>query len=127
MLHMAHEEWLAEMVDMSSTRRGGLAPGRKERLASLVNYQQGSVVSRTIINRRTGTVTLFAFDKGESLSEHTTPFDALLHVLEGQAQVTVEGKESVVNVSEAIVLPAGKPHSVRAMVRFKMLLTMIRE
>ena len=101
--------------------------GRKERLASLVNYQQGSVVSRTIINKRAGTVTLFAFDRGETLSEHTAPFDALLHVLEGQALVTVEEKESVINASEAILLPAGKPHSVRAIVRFKMLLTMIRE
>jgi len=104
-----------------------LAPGRKENLASLLNYQQGSVVSRTIINKRAGSVTLFAFDEDESLSEHTAPYDALLHVLEGQAEVTVEGKESVVGASEAIVLPAGKPHSVRAQTRLKMLLTMIRE
>ncbi len=115
------------MMDADSTRRGGLAPGRKEKLASLVSYQQGSVVSRTIISHRAGTVTLFAFDEGESLSEHTAPFDALLHVLEGQAQVTVEGRESVVNASEAIVLPAGRPHSVRATTKFKMLLTMVRE
>ena len=104
-----------------------LAPGRKENFASLVNYQQGSVVSRTIINKRAGSVTLFAFDEGESLSEHTAPYDALLHVLEGQAKVTVEGKESVVDASEAIVLPAGKPHSVKAQTRFKMILTIIRE
>ena len=103
------------------------APGRKQELAALVSYQHGSVVSRTIINRKSGTVTLFAFDEGESLSEHTAPYDALLHVLEGQARVMVEGKESVVNASEAIVLPAGKPHSVKATIRFKMLLTMVRE
>ena len=118
---------LGEEVDAGSARRGGLTPGRKESLTSLVNYQQGSVVSRTIINQRAGTVTLFAFDEGESLSEHTAPFDALLHVVEGKAQVTVGGKESVVRASEAIVLPAGRPHSVRATSRFKMLLTMVRE
>jgi quercetin dioxygenase-like cupin family protein len=115
------------MADVGSTGRGGLAPGRKESLASLVNYQQGSVVSRTIIDKRSGTVTLFAFDKGQSLSEHTAPFDALLQVLEGQSQVVVEGREDEVSASEAIVLPAGKPHSVKATFRFKMLLTMIRE
>ena len=103
------------------------ALGRKQALAALVSYQHGSVVSRTIINRKSGTVTLFAFDEGESLSEHTAPYDALLHVLAGQARVMVEGRECVVNASEAIVLPAGKPHSVKATIRFKMLLTMIRE
>ena len=103
------------------------APGRKQELAALVSYQRGSVVSRAIINRKSGTVTLFAFNEGESLSEHTAPYDALLHVLAGQARVMVEGKECVVNASEAIVLPAGKPHSVKATIRFKMLLTMIRE
>jgi len=110
----------------NSERRGGLEPAQKQSLASLVSYQAGSVVSRTIINRRAGTMTLFAFDEGEGLSEHTAPYDALLHVLEGEAKVTVSGKESHVNEGEAIVLPAGKPHAVRAAKRFKMLLTMIR-
>ncbi|HXX72092.1 MAG TPA: cupin domain-containing protein [Candidatus Acidoferrales bacterium] len=106
--------------------RGGLAPARKQNLASLVSYQSGSVVSRTIISRRAGTMTLFAFDEGETLSEHTAPYDALLHVLEGEARVLVSGDENQVREGEAIVLPAGKPHAVKATKKFKMLLTMIR-
>jgi len=103
-----------------------LEPAQKQNLTSLVSYQSGSVVSRTIINRKAGTMTLFAFDKGEGLSEHTAPYDALLHVLEGEAQVTVSGEQSQVKEGEAIVLPAGKPHALKATKRFKMLLTMIR-
>jgi len=109
-----------------SERRSGLEPVQKQNLASLVTYQAGSVVSRTIIKRRAGTMTLFAFEEEEGLSEHTAPYDALLHVLEGEAQVTVSGIERQVKEGEAMVLPAGKPHAVRAAKRFKMLLTMIR-
>lgn len=111
---------------MTNERRGGLAPAQKQNLSSLISYQPGSIVSRTIIDHRTGTVTLFAFDKGEGLSEHTAAYDALLHVLEGEAQVTVAGERNDLKDGEAIVLPAGKPHSVRATKRFRMLLTMIR-
>jgi len=106
--------------------RGVLEPAQKQNLASLVSYQSGSVVSRTIINRKAGTMTLFAFDKGEGLSEHTAPYDAFLHVLEGEAQITVSGELNEVNEGEVIVLPAGKPHALRATKRFKMLLTMIK-
>jgi quercetin dioxygenase-like cupin family protein len=102
------------------------APGRKQDLASLVSYHHGSVVSRTIINRKSGTVTLFAFDEGEGLSEHTAPHDALLHVLQGGVLVTIEGKVINLEEGEGLILPAGKPHSVKATRRFKMLLTMIR-
>ena len=109
----------------SGTTRG-LTPGEKGAVASLVSYQPGSVVSRTIINDRAGTVTLFAFDEGEGLSEHTAPYDALLHLLEGEAEVTISGKKNRLVQGEAIILPAGKPHAVRASRRFKMLLTMIR-
>ena len=105
---------------------GGLAPGVKSEVASLVSYQEGTVVSRTIINDRSGTITLFAFDEGEGLSEHTAPFSALLHVIEGRAEVTISGKKTVLEGGEAVILPAGKPHAVRAVKRFKMLLTMIR-
>ena len=117
---------------MSSNGNGGeavdmWAPGRKRSLASLVSYQSGTVVSRTIINRRSGTVTLFAFDKGEGLSEHTSPYDALLQVFEGEALITVAGNANQVKEGEGIILPAGKPHSVNATTAFKMLLTMIRE
>jgi quercetin dioxygenase-like cupin family protein len=104
----------------------GLTPGEKGAVASLVSYQPGSVVSRTIISDRAGTVTLFAFDEGEGLSEHTAPYDALLHLLEGEAEVTISGKKDRLAQGEAIILPAGKPHAVKASKRFKMLLTMIR-
>ena len=85
------------------------------------------MVSRTIIDRGAGTVTLFAFDVGEGLSELTAAYDALLYILEGEASVTISGTSSELKEADAIVLPAGKPHSVRATARFKMLLTMIRE
>lgn len=104
----------------------GWAPGQKQDLASLVSYQAGSVVSRTIIKRETGTVTLFAFEEGDGLSEHTSPYDALLYLLEGEALVTVAGDANEMEEGEAIILPAGKPHSVRATRRFKMLLIMVR-
>jgi quercetin dioxygenase-like cupin family protein len=109
-----------------SSATGGLTPGQKRVIASLVSYQLGSVVSRTIISDRSGTVTLFAFDEGQGLSEHTAPFDALLHLLEGEAEVTISGRMSRLEQGEVIILPAGKPHAVSASKRFKMLLTMIR-
>jgi quercetin dioxygenase-like cupin family protein len=108
-------------------RRGGIEPAEKQSLADLVSYEPGSVVSRTIIDRGAGTVTLFAFDEREGLSEHTAAYDALLNILEGEAAVAVSGVTNRMKEGEAIVLPAGKPHSVRAISRFKMLLTMIRE
>jgi quercetin dioxygenase-like cupin family protein len=114
------------MSEEASEVSSGLLPGHKEAVASLVNYQPGSVVSRTIIKDRAGTVTLFAFDEGEGLSEHTAPYNALLHLLEGEAEVTISGKTSLLKQGEAIILPAGIPHAVKALKRFKMLLTMIR-
>jgi quercetin dioxygenase-like cupin family protein len=107
-------------------RRGGLAPAQKQELSSLVSYQPGSVISRTIIDYKTGTVTLFAFDEGEGLSEHTAAFDALLYILEGKAAITIAGERNDLGEGEAIILPSGKPHSVKATTRFKMLLTMIK-
>jgi quercetin dioxygenase-like cupin family protein len=96
------------------------------RLADLVNYQEGSVVSRTIVKRATGTVTLFAFDDGQGLSEHTAAFDAVAHLLEGEAEITVSGKVLRTMTGEAVLMPANRPHSLKALGRFKMLLTMIR-
>lgn len=119
--------WVTGMDESTPGRRSGLAPAKKEGLLSLVNYQPGSVVSREIFSQGAGTVTLFAFDVGEALSEHTSPFSALLYVLEGQAVVKVEGIESEVGETEAILLPAGKPHALSAKKRFKMLLIMIRK
>lgn len=96
------------------------------RLMDLVNYQEGSVVSRTVVSRATGTVTLFAFDEGQGLSEHTAPFDAIAHVLEGESEITVSGKPLRATAGEAVLLPANQPHSLKAINKFKMLLTMIR-
>ncbi len=96
------------------------------KLAELAAYQEASVVSRQITKAEAGNVTLFAFDAGQELSEHTAPFDALLHVLDGEAQVRISGKDYALRAGEAILMPADEPHAVKAPKRFKMLLTMIR-
>jgi len=96
------------------------------RLGDLVNYQEGAVVSRTLVKRQTGTVTAFAFDAGQGLSEHTAAFDALVQMIEGKAEITVAGKPLRVEAGEAVLLPANQPHAVAALTPFKMLLTMIR-
>jgi quercetin dioxygenase-like cupin family protein len=95
-------------------------------LAGLVDYQDGAVVSRALVKDKAGTVTVFAFDAGEALSEHETPYDALLHVLEGQAVVTIAGEPHTLASGRIVRLPANVPHAVRAEQRFKMLLIMIR-
>ena len=95
-------------------------------LSETVSYQEGSVVSKEIIKKQTGTVTLFAFDKGQGLSEHTAPFDALVNIIDGQAEVTISGKLLIVKEGEVIIMPANKPHSLKAMEKFKMLLVMIK-
>ena len=100
--------------------------GEIARLQDLVSYQEGAVVSRTLISRPTGTVTLFAFDDGQGLSEHTAPFDALAHLLEDKAEIVVAGKPLPTKAGEAVLMPAHQPHSLKALTRFKMLLTMIR-
>lgn len=92
----------------------------------LVSYQEGSVVSRTLIKKGAGTVTLFAFAAGEGLSEHTAPFDALVHVIEGEAEVSVGEEKRVVSAGEMIILPANEPHALHAERPFKMMLTMVR-
>lgn len=94
--------------------------------ASLIEVQAGAVVSRVLIRAATGTVTLFAFDEGQGLSEHTAPFDALMHVLDGRAAITIGGTRHDVNAGEMILLPAEVPHAVDALTRFRMVLTMIR-
>jgi quercetin dioxygenase-like cupin family protein len=95
-------------------------------IAGMVNYQDGAVVSRTLIHRPAATITLFAFDEGQGLSEHTAPFDALAHVLEGEAEITVSGKPLLTKAGHAVLMPANQPHALKALMRFKMLLTMIR-
>jgi quercetin dioxygenase-like cupin family protein len=95
-------------------------------LKDLVQYGEGAVVSRTLIKRPTGTITLFAFDKDQELSEHTAPFDAVAQVLDGEAVITIGGNPLVTRAGETVIMPANIPHAVKATARFKMLLTMIR-
>ena len=95
-------------------------------VAEMGNYQEGSVVSRQITKAEAGTVTLFAFDVNQGLSEHTAPFDALVHILEGEAEVTISGTPFRLNTGDAIIMPANEPHALKAIQKFKMLLTMIR-
>lgn len=94
--------------------------------AALAAYAEGSVVSRALINRKTGSVTVFAFDKGESLSEHSAPFDALVHVLDGEAEITVGGTPHRVKAGQMILMPNGVPHALKAVERFKMTLFLAR-
>jgi quercetin dioxygenase-like cupin family protein len=95
-------------------------------LIDLVDYQDGSIVSREIISKKTGTVTAFAFDEGQGLSEHTAPFDAIVEILDGQAELTIGGKIVSAFTGQMVIMPANVPHAVKATKKFKMLLTMIR-
>ena len=98
-----------------------------QKLGDLLDYQEGSVVSRTIIKKSTGTITLFAFDAGEGLSEHSTPHDAVVEILDGTVEITIGGEPYRVSAGEGLLLPAGIPHALAAVTAFKMILTMIRE
>jgi len=96
------------------------------RLADHVEYAADSVVSKTLLDKKTGTLTLFAFDAGQGLSEHTSPYDATVQIIDGEAELVIGGKSVVTKAGELTIMPAGIPHSVRAHQRFKMLLIMIR-
>ena len=96
------------------------------KLEDLIDYQPGSVVSRTLIDKKTGTVTLFGFDENQGLSEHTAPYDALVYVIGGEVEITISGKPFRLKKGEMIVLPVNEPHSLTAKTKFKMLLTMIK-
>jgi len=100
--------------------------GKALKAKDLVKYDKGAVVSRTIIEKKTGTVTIFSFDKGQGLSEHTAPFDALVEILDGEAEITIAGKPGRVKAGEFIIMPANKPHALKAVTKFKMALVMIR-
>jgi quercetin dioxygenase-like cupin family protein len=113
------------MMDDGKQYAGNLS-SRVARMESLVDYQNGAVVSREIVNKQTGTVTLFAFEEGQGLSEHTAPFDALIHILDGNARVTISGQAYHLEKGEMIIMPANQPHAVQAQGRFKMTLVMIR-
>ena len=108
------------------TDNGNDLVGRPLDLAGRVDYQEGAVVSRTVIERKSGTVTLFAFGAGQGLSEHAAPYDALVYVLDGEARITIAGDEHAVNAGQMLIMPADIPHAIRAEKAFKMMLVMIR-
>jgi quercetin dioxygenase-like cupin family protein len=93
----------------------------------LIAYQEGSVVSRMIVYKKSGTITLFAFDAGEGLSEHTAPFDAIASIIDGEAEISIEKTQYLLREGQMIIMPANKPHALHAQQRFKMMLTMIHE
>ena len=97
-----------------------------EKIDELVGYQVSSVVSRTLIDKKIGTLTLFAFDKGEGLSEHTAPYDAFVYVYDGEAIITISGEDYKVSAGETLIMPANDPHALRAVTPFKMMLVMIK-
>jgi quercetin dioxygenase-like cupin family protein len=105
----------------------GLPAGETVELVALVAYQEGAVVSRTLVKKSGGTVTVFAFDAGQALSEHTAPFDAIVQVLDGDVELVIGGKKVAAHTGQTVLLPAGVPHAVNALTKFKMLLTMVRE
>ena len=100
--------------------------GKAQNLQNLVEYSTDSIVSKTILDKQEGTITLFAFDKGQKLSEHTTPYNAVVQIFDGRALLTIGGEEIEVTASQIIIMPGNVPHAVTAQERFKMLLTMIR-
>jgi quercetin dioxygenase-like cupin family protein len=112
------------MMNMAENKKLVAQPAN---LNSLIDYQDGSVVSRTIIDKEAGTITLFAFDEGEGLSEHTAPYDALVYIIDGEAEVTISGKPVRLKTGEMTIMPANEPHALSAVTKFKMLLVMIRE
>ena len=109
-----------------SKEQTGADPTKARRLIDLVDYQEGSVVSRTVMDKKAGTLTLFAFGEGQGLSEHTAPFDALVYILDGEAEVVISGKALRLKEGEMVIMPAGEPHVLKAISEFKMMLVMIR-
>ncbi len=97
-----------------------------QRLVNLVDYQEESVVSKTLLEKETGTVTVFAFGEGQGLSEHTAPFDAMVCILDGKAEISISGKPNMLEQGDMIIMPANEPHALKAMERFKMMLIMIK-
>ncbi len=115
-----------EKMNSDKKRNADKLKGQAIQLKNLIDYQEGSVVSREIISKKTGTVTLFAFDKDQGLSEHTAPFDALVFCLDGEVEVTISGSPIRLKEGEMVIMPADQPHALKALKKFKMLLVMIR-
>ena len=101
--------------------------GQVKSLNDLIDYQEGSIVSRTVIDKSAGTVTLFAFDVGQGLSEHTAPFDAMVYIIDGEADIIIGGRSIQMKMGEVVIMPANKPHALKAVKRFKMMLVMIKD
>ncbi len=126
-------DWVNEFINAeenkmsdSEKQQSNHLPAEVLVLQGMVDYQKGTVVSKTVINKKIGTATLFAFDAGEGLSEHTAPFDALVYVFDGEAEIIIAGTSFQVKKGEMIIMPADKPHELKAVKRFKMMLVMIR-
>ena len=117
---------MAKKPKATSTGKAKMPAGKVLALAGLVSYAAESIVSRTLVENKAGTVTLFAFDAGQGLSEHAAPFDALVHVLDGEGRFTVGGRAHTVKPGQALLMPANVPHAVKAVKRFKILLIMLR-
>ena len=114
------------MTETNAAAAGADFLGKAVNMADLIAYQDASVVSRTIAKKDSGTITVFAFDQGQGLSEHTAPFDALVHVLDGEVEVTISGEPHKVSAGEMIIMPANEPHALSAVERFKMVLVMLK-
>jgi quercetin dioxygenase-like cupin family protein len=114
------------MAQMKEVPEGENIIGKVMNLPELVDYQGGSVVSKTLIDKKVGTITLFAFDQGQGLSEHTAPYDAFVYIFDGEAIITISGKAHTVRKDEMVIMPAHEPHELKAEKRFKMMLVMIR-
>ncbi len=112
-------------VKNKSSPKSSLGPEPRP-AADLIAYQEGSIVSRTLVNRPSGNVTLFAFDQGQGLSEHTAPYDALVYMVEGEADITISGRTQRARAGDLVIMPANEPHALFGVAPFKMLLTMIR-
>jgi quercetin dioxygenase-like cupin family protein len=116
-------------MEMTTEKKPGAAeahPSQVFHLRDSVSYQEGSIVSREIVGKKAGTVTVFAFDEGQGLSEHKAPFDALVYILDGETEIHISGKTYNPKEGETIIMPANEPHALKAIKRFKMLLIMIR-
>jgi quercetin dioxygenase-like cupin family protein len=114
------------MQNSKKQKKTAMAGATVMRLLDAVDYQKGSIVSREVLRKSTGTVTLFAFDKGQGLSEHVAPFDALVQIIDGEAEIIVSGHPYLAHQGELILMPAHEPHALRAVSKFKMVLTMIK-
>jgi quercetin dioxygenase-like cupin family protein len=110
---------------MAGTKKESLI-AQAQNLSDLIAYQEGSIVSRTIIDKKAGTVTLFAFDENQGLSEHTAPYDAMVYILDGEVKITISGKPIMLKQGEMTIMPANEPHALTARTQFKMVLTMIK-